>query len=97
MGDSVNNCAFGVHLQQGSFLDTADFGLHRHYGQAGIDTPSPRCGRDAWRVYRDACLSGTDAQMDAAGIMAFGPWYITNVINSGLRSTYRATVQATCG
>ena len=95
MGDSADNINIISHQMRGT--GTSDFGLRRHLGSASIDTDSPHCSKAEWRAFRNAGLSGTDAQMDATGISAFGSWYSDHVVTPGNRATLRDLIQDQCG
>lgn len=95
MGDSVDNISDCHHKMKGA---ATEHWLRRHLGSADIDTSSPLFGTYAWRVLRDAALSGTDAQMDAAGVAACGTWYTTHISGvAGNRACLRASIADTCG
>jgi hypothetical protein len=67
------------HKLKGGGGGVTEHWLQRHLGSADIDTLSPTCNRALWRAFRDAALTGTDAEMDDAGADAFGTWYATHL------------------
>lgn len=79
MGDSVNNANIRFHNDANN-PRTKEVFLHRHLGNAQINTESPAATVTNYRAFRDAILEeASDSAIHDAGFEAWGAWYSNQV------------------
>lgn len=72
-GDNADNVYVHTHAQGAWSLDEVEIWLRRHHGALGVDSPSPRVNRAAWKPLRDAIIAGAaDNVVNTHGRAAFG-------------------------
>ena len=89
MGFNVDNSQGGPHVSGGSLLGYA---VHVHRGDQNFYSVSPSAAWSAFRAVLVAARTGTDAQFDAAALVAWGSWWADVVVARGQRAAMRLSL-----